>query len=520
MSYRAGARHGGYGSGAAPSSYLVGGLIPGFSIHVDLGNIVNGKPIIDVQSKFVHDAVQTAGRAIGSASKALDKVTGDINKAIQKVPVVGPLLHGTFEIAAAPIHMAEEVGRGKRVDKALLDSVKQTASGVRQVAPYVQSVISLVPGIGAPVSAAIGGGLALAAGQSISEAMLTAAADAIPGGALGKAGFDAGRAVMEHKNVGEVALSAAGDIGQAVGVTVPPVAQQALGTGLKLAQDIAGGKKPAAAAVDATIAALPTQELQQAANAAKALGPQHVASVLIERGQQLIPNLTPEQRHGLHVGLTTGMAMAHGKQLQQITRTNLSSPSVLSRIVQAGQHATASDAVLHAARDTLAQGGEGVQGFDLAAGMMQHKITPFELATVRNGLRPEQRTGFDLASAVHIARVAGPRAPKPIEQDPHAKLAYYATHGMVAADPDHRAHIMSVVSAHPSGEAGALAAARELEAAGSPTPDVQRGMARPAPPPPRTSEVSGLPVRSYGALDPRGIGLPRLGSAYPESPYW
>lgn len=461
------------GAYAPPTSYLVAGLIPGFSIHVDLKNIVKGKPILDVQSTFLHNASKAAGRAIGSASHTLDKVTGKISNAIKKVPVVGPLLHGAFQIEAAPFRVAEDIGRGQRIDKAALDGLKRTVSGVREVAPYAQSVISLVPGLGPPISAAIGGGLALAAGQSIGEAALTAAADAVPGGAFGKAAFDAGKAVVEHKNVAQVALSAAGDLGQAAGITVPPVAQQALGSGLKFAQDIASGKKPSAAALDAAVAVLP----QEARAAAKAAGAQGVADALVQHGEQLIPNLTPEQRKGLQVGLTSGMALAHGKALQQITRTNLSSPSVLSHIVQAGQHATASDAVLHAARDTLAQGGEGVQGFDLAAGMMQHKVTPFELATARNGLRPEQRTGFDLATAVHIARVAGPKAPAALQDHPNAKLAYFATHGMLGTDPDHRAQVVSVVSAHPNGEQGALIAAKELEAAGVPTPDAERGIA-------------------------------------------
>jgi len=466
--------------------FATGGLIPGFSIHVNLGNIVKGKPIIDVQSTFLHNAVKAAGRAIGAASHALDQVTGKISNAIDKIPVVGPVLHAALQIDSAPFRIAEDIGRGQRIDKAVLDGVKRTASGVKEIAPYVQTVVSLVPGIGAPVSAAIGGGLALAEGESIGEAALTAAADALPGGPIAKAGFDAGRAAMEHKNIGQVGLAALGDLGQAAGVPIPPQASQALGYGLTFAKDLADGKKIPQAAIDTAISALPP-DAQPAARAAATTADaiakkKSIADVLIQQGQALIPNLSPDARKALGDGLSVGMAMAHGQNLQEITRQALSDPQNLQHVLQVGQQAISNDPVLQSARATLSQVGQDFQGFELGAGMMQHKITPYEFQAVRNGLRPEQKRGFDLATAVHIGRVAGPRAPKTVT-DPTAKVAYYATHGMNGAPPSHRAHIMNIVSSSPAGEAGALAAARELQASGVPTPDEQRGIApKPAPP--------------------------------------
>jgi len=466
--------------------FMTGGLIPGFSVHVNLGNVVKGKPVVDVQSTFLHNAVKSAGRVVGTASHTLDQVTGTIGKAIQKVPVVGPILHAEWQIDSAPFRVAEDIGRGQRVDKAVLDGVKRTAAGVKEIAPYAQSVISLVPGIGPPVSAAIGGGLALAEGESIGEAALTAAADALPGGALAKAGFDAGRAALEHKNIAQVGLAALGDLGQAAGVPIPPQASQALGYGLTFAKDLANGKNLSQAAVDTAISALPP-DAQPAARAAAVTAnaiatKKNVADVLIQQGQALIPNLPPDARKALGDGLKVGMAMAHGQSLQEITRQALSNAENLQHIVQAGQQAISNDPVLQSARATLSQAGQDFQGFELGAGMMQHKITPYEFQTVRNGLRSEQKRGFDLATAVHIGRVAGPRAPANVT-DPTAKAAYYATHGMNGAPPGHRAHIMSIVSASPAGEAGALAAAKELRAAGAPTPDEQRGIApKPAPP--------------------------------------
>lgn len=466
--------------------YATAGLIPGFSVHVNLGNAVKGKPVIDVQSTFVHNAAKSAGRVIGAASHTLDQVTGKISGAIQKVPVVGPILHAEWQIDSAPFRVAEDIGRGQRVDKSVLDGVKRTAAGVKEVAPYAQTVISLVPGIGPPVSAAIGGGLALAEGEPIGEAALTAAADALPGGAIAKAGFDAGRAALEHKNIGQVGLAALGDLGQAAGVPIPPQASQALGYGLTFAKDLADGKNIPQAAVDTAISALPP-DAQPAARAAATTADaiakkKNLADVLIQQGQALIPNLTPDARKALNDGLSVGMAMAHGQSLQEITRQALGNPQNLQHVLQAGQQAIASDPVLQSARATLSQAGQDFQGFELGAGMMQHKITPYEFQTVRKGLRPEQRRGFDLATAVHIGRVAGPRAPAGVT-DPTAKVAYYATHGMNGAPPGHRAHIMSIVSASPAGEAGATVAANELHAAGVPTPDEQRGIAvRPAPP--------------------------------------
>ena len=56
--------------------------------------------------------------------------------------------------------------------------------------PYVHSVISLVPGVGSGISAALGAAQALADGRPIDEAIVAGVRTAISGGPMAEMAFD------------------------------------------------------------------------------------------------------------------------------------------------------------------------------------------------------------------------------------------------------------------------------------------------------------------------------------------
>jgi hypothetical protein len=97
-------------------------------------------------------------------------------------------------------------GPGKAIS---IDDVLEVAGDVLEVA---QVVISFVPGIGAGVNAAIAAGEALAKGENITDAVASAAKNALPGGPVAAKAFDvavaAGKAIARGDSIGDVGLAA------------------------------------------------------------------------------------------------------------------------------------------------------------------------------------------------------------------------------------------------------------------------------------------------------------------------
>ena len=140
---------------------------------------------------WVGNAVKAAGRDVGSGAKFVDKETGKIAKDIDKVPFVGPLFVGVVDLYATPLKFGTQVLEGKNIVQSVVKDLKSDLKDVKEIAPYAQTVISFVPGIGPVVSGAIGAGIALVEGQPISEVAIAAVKGAIPGGPLAASIFSA-----------------------------------------------------------------------------------------------------------------------------------------------------------------------------------------------------------------------------------------------------------------------------------------------------------------------------------------
>jgi len=122
---------------------------------------------------FIGGATKTAGRAIGSGVKAASSVTGAIGKGISHIPVVGKPLHSTFNLTVgAPFAVAGGIASGGNISKVLIHQLQSNVQDVKDVAPYAQTILSTVPGVGQGLAGGIGMSLALANGRPLSEAFV------------------------------------------------------------------------------------------------------------------------------------------------------------------------------------------------------------------------------------------------------------------------------------------------------------------------------------------------------------
>ncbi len=144
----------------------------------------------------------------------------NIVSAVEKIPVIGNVVSLTGQVYGAPVRLVADIASGARLDHVALDALKDQIKTIRDVAPYAQTVVSLVPGVGTGVSAAIGAGAALVEGQSITSAVKAGIRGAIPGGPLAAAAFDTALKVASGENVGMAALESAR-------AAIPPGAAQA-----------------------------------------------------------------------------------------------------------------------------------------------------------------------------------------------------------------------------------------------------------------------------------------------------
>lgn len=466
--------------------------------------------------RAMDNAVKVAGRAIGHAMDAIVDAEHEVSKLIARIPYVGgPLamiFDAGFHLATGPMVMTVDIAiKGKRIDRAFMDHVKQQLQDFKNVGPYVQMVVSLVPGWGTAVSAAIGMGLALANGQPIDQVILAGVSSALPGGPLAKAAVSLAysgihAAITKEKlnvaSLGSMAMGAAADA-----LSLPPMAKNALMAGVKMAGDICNGVKPEVAISHGVIDALPIPKLakdalQEADSIALDLAHgkrvdktllSHVGNVanllpindaklkaqlvnVARTGQSMLEGVKPEialmsalkngaadalielggkalpadARKALNTGLSIGNGVVHqARKLEQLV-----SSGTTDKLLKLGTDwAKSHPAVLEARK--LASAGAGVRGFDIGAGLLSQQSQLFDLTAVRNKLVDAERKGFDMAAAVRIGLVAHPPA---TNLPPAAQAGRAIAHGVATQHPANVQAIMQTVAAVPVAAKGALAA--------------------------------------------------------------
>jgi hypothetical protein len=184
---------------------------------------------------FLGRVVKSVGRFAKKAAGTVADFSSSVADTLGKVPLIGPGLKGLYGLTYGTlIQSANNVLSGVRLDKVLSRHLESQVQNVKGVAPYVQTIISVVPGIGPGISGAISAGLTLAQGRPIEEALVDAVAGAVPGGALAKSVAKAGFAAASGKHLSDIAISA---------LPIPPAAKGALKAGLRVASDVAQGKR-------------------------------------------------------------------------------------------------------------------------------------------------------------------------------------------------------------------------------------------------------------------------------------
>ncbi len=327
--------------------------------------------------KFVKDALKVAGAPIKLAAKGVNAV-GNV---AGKIPIVGAPVSALYDVTfAAPFKVADGIVSGKRIDKVAYENLKNSVKNAQTLAPYAQSVVSLVPGVGSGAAGIIGAANALSKGRPITAAIIEGVRGAVPGGAVGQAVFDVAYAGVSGKPITEVALSA---------IPLPADQKKLMMEGTRILKDIAAGKRVDQIAMNSVMARVPS-----------------------------------EYKHAFQ----TGMAVAQGQNLQKVMAK--AAPSVLGKLNIEGVGAVKQDAVLQAGHNAI-NTAAGKQGFTIGVGALMHKQTPTSLTYTRKSLSPSRRKGFDVAIAARV----GQSKVVPPKGTPSQQAGYVIAAGTQNASP-------------------------------------------------------------------------------------
>jgi len=355
------------------------GKVAGGALKIT-GKVVSAPVKVARKIPVVKEVVKGAGAVV----KTVGKASSAVGKTLGKVPIAGPALKGVYNLTAnAPFQAATDIARGKNLNTVALNAVKRNVSAVRDVAPYAQTVIAIVPGVGTSISAGLGAGLALASGQPITEAIAAGVRGAIPGGALAKAAFDVGKAAIEGKSLTGVALAA---------LPINTQQKNVLAIGLNAAGRMARGER--------------------------------VDKALIAQADGVIRMLPKDVGRALDIGI----AVAEGKNLQTIAKKHVA-PAVLSSLKTGGAN-------LINTSPTLAAAGKVIQspalktGYSIGVGMMAHTLQPFQVVAIRSALKPEERQGFDMAVAARSGMVDTHGKKPAAINTPEKAFGYVVTAGL------------------------------------------------------------------------------------------
>lgn len=341
--------------------------------------------------KFVKDALNVAGAPVKLAAKGAGAVSG----LVKKIPIVGTPVAALYDVTyGAPFKVADGIVSGKRIDKVAYENLKNAVKNAQTLAPYAQSVVSLVPGVGTGAAGIIGAANALSKGRPITEAIVQGVRGAVPGGAAGQAVFDVAYAGVSGKPITEVALSA---------IPLPADQKKLMMEGTRVLKDIASGKRVDQIAMDTIMARVPS-----------------------------------EYKHAFQ----TGMAIAQGRNLQKVMAQ--AAPTVVGKLNIEGVAAVKQDAILRAGHNAV-NGAAAKQGFTVGIGALMHKQTPTSLTYTRKSLSPSRRKGFDIAVATRV----GQSKVVPPKGTPSQQAGYVIAAGAQSASPKTQKSVIRGVARNP-----------------------------------------------------------------------
>lgn len=383
---------------------------------------------------FLSDACSFCGRVLEFGGQLLTKI-----------PIVGGIFHAAFGIITLPLRFVESVMSGRRIDSALIDMAKNTLSAVREVAPYITTVIGVIPGLGTAVSMAIAGGLAIASGIPIDQALIAAVKSAIPGGALAQAVFSIGVAAVRGENIVQASL-------QAGLAALPGQAKELLG---KLSQAAGTAGIELYEQIQGLIPAEAMKGFQLACSFGTGWQIQEsVLGQMVEKVKDIVPNTLSRSSIA-----TVTSSVVHNLGIEKIAQTPMLQKAMALGIQAANATGRASPyedpALIKRA------------GFEIGVGVMaQSGYNEKALALVRStGITSDDaRMGFDLAVATWNGAVSAKPLPKtdysktqflPPAVAAVASAGYYAVAGIVNAAAHQKAAVVATVQVNPLAAEGA-----------------------------------------------------------------
>lgn len=353
---------------------------------------------------FFKSIVRTIGKGASSAVGAVSSGAREVSSAVRKVPVVGKGLGAVVSLQAAPIHLAASVAKGDRIDKAVLNNLKQQVRDVKDVAPYAQMVLSYVPGVGTGVSAALSAGVALADGQPITAALVAGVRGAIPGGPAATAAFDISTSALQGKSVSEIAIKA---------LPLPDEQKKAVAGIVQTAQRVARGERIDTAAARVALGKLP-ESLRKSVTAGIAIG--NGITTQKKRKGSVTPKLLNE-------------LAAKGKKAKAVEISTIKSPQMKS-------------------------------GYAVGVTVAKTGTTPAMLQAIASKMKVDQRKGFELALAEQVGSVTT-EVPDSIKGDAKATFAYRVTKGAETMSKKAQAGIVGAMAQNPALRKGVVAAVED-----------------------------------------------------------
>jgi hypothetical protein len=363
---------------------------------------------------------KSLGHAFSSAAKSVSKATGltaisnaavkvtkvatnfaaqAVHATLGKIPVIGPLANSAISIMNAPANLVTAIASGERIDKAVLNNLKQALKDVKAIAPYAQTVLSFVPGVGSGLSAALGASLALASGQNITAALKAGVMSAIPGGPMVQTAAGIAADALQGKNIATSVIN---------NLPIAPEAKLALVAGLHAAQQIAQGKNVATSLLDNALHALPPA-YQKAIQVGVAIGHakslQDAATGAVSAAAELAGNFKAGQAAATALRQLPAGIPRPAQLMQAIQKANEARASMSRVVSAANQGHAAAQQIVAAMRNplplpTLARVGAPVQfvPYYIGAPLSHHRrgrgnvqIQPFNfLAHAHPSYRPPQ----------------------------------------------------------------------------------------------------------------------------------
>lgn len=327
-------------------------------------------------------ALTKAGNVVSSVTtnplKPVAKVTAKIGTVARKVPVVGKPLSAVVNLGNAPVKLVAQVSSGENINQAVVNNIKEQVRAVKEIAPYAKMVVSLVPGVGTAVSAAICAGSALATGQSITDAMVAGIKGAVPGGVIAQTAFSISVDVLSGKSLNTAAVNA---------LPLPANQKSALNTVVSLGKDLAAGKNVVKSVIAAAQKQLPA-DIQKALNIGIAVG--------FARSHQKPVTQTPTR-----ITIQGKPAPANIVNQFAAPKTANGKPSPAQQTKVEGKTIADKDPVLKAGATTLKISAD-LQGYYSAIGMMGHTATQAEISKFESTVPTAEKNGFNIGMAAVI----------------------------------------------------------------------------------------------------------------------